>query len=173
MSRGARERKSATSPSLLPLPLFMQAHRPRRRRPECRVRILTRYAGLHQPTKSSATIYQVRRKGDMPSPRTLPTRLRAPLPGFPGLRIACRAHARHDGEGDGLRRRATRRVGGEHGGGREGVGAGIISTHLWRRASCCTRRGRDRQPTLTSCSTLSRATRRRWCERRRAQQRAA
>ena len=29
-------------------------------------------------------------------------------PGFPGLRIACRAHARHDG--DGVRRRARRRV---------------------------------------------------------------
>ena len=68
-----------------------------------------------------------------------PCRTRSP--GLPGLRVACRAHARLDSDDD-ERRRARSRLaeGGEHGGGREGARPVIIPIHWRCRVSRCVRR---------------------------------
>ena len=56
----------------------------------------------HKPRSASPMTTSMPRATSSP-----PCRTRSP--GLPGLRVACRAHARHDG--DGVRQRARRRVG--------------------------------------------------------------
>ena len=131
------------------------------------IRLIQRIAGTAKssPAISVSRLGRHRQRRPQflaPRPRRPRRRAEHDFPGLPGLRFACRTHARHDGEDDEWRR-ARRRLakGGEHGGGREGMRAVIIPIHSRRRVSCCMRRGRDQKLTLTSRSAFSQAMRRR------------